>query len=586
MSKLGKIAISTIFSLFIAVFGLQAGSAEAASTYSASLNYSTGNGSLLLEPGQEFKVGVAFKNTGTATWKAAGPGYISLYTYDPKYRNSLFEASTWMSSEQTAAIDINTVAPGGIGTVYFDLVAPTEPGNYTETFHLAAEDRAWVEGGEFTYHIRVAEKVEEAPANDPVDSTSVSDANVDAELVTMTARRVKAKAGDTVRLQTVLKNTGIDTWNTVEITSNGQALGSLRSVVATDETAIVPIAFTTPAANGEHILEFNILANGAKTSETIQLTIDVFGGSDNTEEVELAPVIEYIDEPTIRVGLITVDEETDDKVVITAEGSAMTVTDLAGETYFTVPQGGEVEALYKNGVYTAGYAGSVITVTDGLRFVPSTPEAPLEISNFDRTVTRSGRYADNSFRGVLEMRYNERRDRVWMINELPIEAYLRGMAESDDASPAEYLRAMSIAERTYAYYHLLANNKWDDEYFHISGYSWDQVYLGYDREMRSDNITAASNETVGEVVTYEGALALTPYFSQSDGRTRDWEDVWSGTRAWVRSVSVPCDNGKRLLGHGVGMSATGAMCMARQGMTGEEILGHFFTDIEIEKKWE
>lgn len=586
MTKYAKIIFSTILSLFLCFLSLSPKSAEASSAYSAKLHYSTGNGALLLEPGQEFKVGVAFQNTGTATWKSAGPGFVSLYTHGPKYRDSLFQAPTWMSSSQTNSIDLISVAPGQIGTVYFDLIAPDEPGIYTETFHLASEDRAWVNGGEFTYRIQVAEKAEEAPALNEVPSSPSTDTNADAELVTMTARRVRAKAGDIVRLQTVLRNTGADTWNRVEIATSGQTLGSLRSTVLANETAIVPLAFTAPGANGEHTLEFQVLVNGVLTSETIELTIEVFGGIDSVEEIDLAPVIEYIDEPVIRVGLLTVDEETDNKVIVTAEGSAMTVTDLAGEVYFEVPQGGEVEAFYKNGIYTAGYAGSVITVVDGLRFIPSTPEAPLEISNFDRTVTRSGVFPDNSFRGILEMRYNERRNRVWMINELPIEAYLRGLAESYDGSPEEYLKSISTAARTYAYYHALTDRKWDDEFFHVSAYSWDQVYLGYDREMRSPNIAAAATATVGEVITYDGELALTPYFSQSNGKTRNWEDVWSGTRPWVRSVSVPCDAGRVQRGHGVGMSATGAMCMARQGMDRDEIMKHFFTNIEIEKKWE
>jgi len=52
------------------------------------------------------------------------------------------------------------------------------------------------------------------------------------------------------------------------------------------------------------------------------------------------------------------------------------------------------------------------------------------------------------------------------------------------------------------------------------------------------------------------------------------------------SVEVPCDAGKTLWGHGVGMSASGALCMANQGQTWDQILKHFYTGIDLTKKWE
>jgi stage II sporulation protein D len=51
------------------------------------------------------------------------------------------------------------------------------------------------------------------------------------------------------------------------------------------------------------------------------------------------------------------------------------------------------------------------------------------------------------------------------------------------------------------------------------------------------------------------------------------------------SVPVPWDQGKTLWGHGVGMSATGALGMAADGYTYDKILKYFYTGIELRKAY-
>jgi peptidoglycan hydrolase-like amidase len=83
-------------------------------------------------------------------------------------------------------------------------------------------------------------------------------------------------------------------------------------------------------------------------------------------------------------------------------------------------------------------------------------------------------------------------------------------------------------------------------------------------------------------VTYNGEVVVTPYFSQSDGRTRAWEEVWWGTgKAWLVSRPDPNCTGLNLFGHGVGLSARGARGMALSGSTYEQILKHYYTGVEI-----
>jgi stage II sporulation protein D len=46
-------------------------------------------------------------------------------------------------------------------------------------------------------------------------------------------------------------------------------------------------------------------------------------------------------------------------------------------------------------------------------------------------------------------------------------------------------------------------------------------------------------------------------------------------------VPVPQDAGKTLWGHGVGMSATGALGMANEGKSYVDILKHFYQGTEL-----
>ncbi|MFZ2803603.1 MAG: hypothetical protein WA001_00095, partial [Patescibacteria group bacterium] len=117
--------------------------------------------------------------------------------------------------------------------------------------------------------------------------------------------------------------------------------------------------------------------------------------------------------------------------------------------------------------------------------------------------------------------------------------------------------------------------------------SLDQVYRGYGAEIRDPNVVSAVDATRGQIVTYNNALALTPYYSRSDGRTRSWTEVWGGSgEPWLVSVPVPWDAGKTLWGHGVGMSATGALGAAADGWTYQHILDYFYTGTQLQQVYQ
>jgi stage II sporulation protein D len=207
------------------------------------------------------------------------------------------------------------------------------------------------------------------------------------------------------------------------------------------------------------------------------------------------------------------------------------------------------------------------------------------VENFDRTRTRDAAYPDNQFRNILELRYNSAKDRTWLINELSVETYLKGLGETSNISHLEFQKTLVTVARTYALYHFERATKHDDEYFHMTAYADDQVYRGYGQEKRSPRIVQSVEDTRGVVVTYDGKTAITPYFSRSDGRTRDWGEVWYGEVPWLKGVPAPCDKGKTLWGHGVGLSASEALCQANNGKEWKDILHYFYTGVDLMKRW-
>lgn len=593
----------TSFVLAASTFGGLLPLSASAASLSALRVTTTGSGTLAMAPGEVKSVAVTFQNTGSTAWKNDGAGYISLYTHGPKYRKSVFDPGTWLSPTQVKRLREASVAPGAVGTIAFDLHAPATVGTYQETFALASESVAWIDGGSFTLTINVK------AASSASATTSVSDAGagLSAKLSLVSANRLKLQAGKSAVLTAGFTNTGSSTWTSYGLVApdvtiatgtsfahsswSGNTLTSAAGTVKPSETAYLTFVIAAPKTNGTHTAKFQLTANGEEVDDAfVEIPVEVTGGaaeaaaSPLSDEGEEAEALELIDEPTIRVGVLIVDEETNDEVVITSTESDFEVRDIDGKLLAEMGIGEEVTASFDGTRYLFDRGAGNERSSSGLRFVPTTANAVMKIANFDRRITRGSANADNTFRGILELRHNTVKDRTWMINELPVEMYLRGLAETSNVSPIEYQKALLTAARTYAYYHWSRNTKHDGEYYHVDAWL-DQVYKGYGQETRAPKITEAVNATRGRIVTYEGETAITPYFSRSDGRTRDWSEVWYGSVPWAVSVEVPCDAGKTLWGHGVGMSASGALCMANQGQTWDQILKHFYTGVDLNQKW-
>jgi len=635
MNALAVLLIVTIVASSLALIeksmGIKAAhAAEAQFGFNAAMVSSTGSGTIVMKPGEVRDFTVGFQNTGDRIWSNEGDKYVSIYTYGPKYRKSVFDPATWVWGDHPALISERYVEPGKVAHVNFQLRAPQTLGTYTETFNLGAEDTVWIPGGKFSFTIKVtnddnSQTPSPAPTElDPVspgsstssaESTSSAD-GVSAMLLIRSANRVVAKGGESVRYTVGIKNTGSTTWTSHAVKTPQVALAfdsadsyhsswesttTLASAsgvsVAPGALELIDFSFTAPRHVGNYKLRYTFTANenvipGMFIDIPVAVTSDagevynnpVVNPPTSTEENSDYPLIE---QPLLRVGFLIVDEETDWEVVVSCE-TAWKLTDGDGKILGAMKPDETVRAFYKNGVYNYNLGTGLKQTPSYLRFVPDIPNKICKVNNFDRRVTRNFTHPDNTFRNVLELRYNSSKDRTWMINELPIEYYLRGLAETSNISPLEYQKALVTVARTYALYHYERGTKHGDEFYHISSYSWDQVYNGYGQEMRAPKITQAVEATRGRVVTYDNKTAITPYFSRSDGRTRDWSEVWHGSVAWLKSVPAPCDaeKGRTLWGHGVGLSASEALCMANRGSEWIDILTHFYQGVELNKHWE
>jgi len=94
---------------------------------------------------------VEYKNTGTATWYKGGENPIHLGTSEPQDRSSIFQHSSWLSSNRPAEMNKDEVLPGEIARFIFTidagarLIAPLQPGVYKEYFRPVVEGVQWLE---------------------------------------------------------------------------------------------------------------------------------------------------------------------------------------------------------------------------------------------------------------------------------------------------------------------------------------------------------------------------------------------------------------------------------------------------------
>lgn len=287
--------------------------------------------------------------------------------------------------------------------------------------------------------------------------------------------------------------------------------------------------------------------------------------------------------PLVRVGIL---ESKKGGVKISGAGRFLLRLPDGKRRIFAGPKEA-VTASWSEGVYLVrGPRKFAVELDEPPRFAGMDGKPLVLVSQTAKPSGVPGPGPYNRYRGVLEARVNERKNGVWAINELRVEDYLRGLAETTDASPAEFMKALAVAARTYVLYHLSLGGRQPHNGFTITNTANDQLYAGHDYETRVPDFQQHMKATRAIAVTYEDKPIAALYFSQSDGRTRSGEEVWRSKRFPYLQAKKDPYGGKRLLGHGTGLSALGAIGFARNdNWNFRKILTYYYTGVKVERAY-
>lgn len=603
-----------------------------------------------VDAGQDLRVQIAYQNAGDVPWETYGVDAIRFVPIDQvgRSRTSAFTHPRWTSNQAVAPLAAHT-SLGGDAKFDIFLRAPDTVGTYRERFALVTASGQSIPGSVIELPITVGPGTGFI-ATDVSDVTDASAAPISTQTQNLPAVQAPMMDGSYVatpgsrnlpdlqllgngrqQITANWKNIGTKSWAKmgVRLVSSepwvkaSWLMDSTWSDSRPPEATVQVLAgyegfysfyVKAPPKRGTYMFTFRLFADGqpvqgGDVTVSIRVTSDgvvpindpvVSASRPSSPSVATpAPSIPPLAalpltgdistlpaEPLIRVGIY---QPPQGRMQVTGRQSSIEVRSQ-GTVVCQAGQDQPVTIEYQRATsrYILSGPGScsgsasqpyVVRASDG--------RSPLEVTDFVKPSGWITNASDNDFRTQLELRLSKDGKQLWVINELPVETYLKGIAETSNSSPAEFQRTLLVTARTYAMYHVnRGGTKHANEGFTVDA-TLDQLYRGYNIELRAPTISAAVDATRGQIVTYNGVLAITPYFSSSDGRTRSWAEVWGNGSdiPWLMSVSVPWDQGRKLNGHGVGMSATGALGMANDGKRYDEILRYFYTGTEVRRAY-
>jgi len=448
-------------------------------------------------------VTVQIKNTGDVAWSNDTAAAVKIGTVNPNDRSSVFWDVAWLSKNRVTSSEA-LVGPGEIGQFTFTVAAPKKTGNYVEKFGVVIEGLAWLDMVTFQLNIKVepaiysAAFVQKSP--DPV-----------------------LNPGEEATLWVDLRNDGNTVWK-----NTGDRTAKLGTAGPLDRTSVFE--------HEEWLSSNRITMVGTETNpgQVGRFTFTVKAPDKiDTYVEEVRPVIEYVtwmEDLNIKWEIIVNEElvlKNPIEVGLSAATEPMTVSSTQGmvvrsgdakKLVVRIPNNSSALVTPLGYGYQVDVLGESYTIKDYLRFVPL-KESILTLVN-DQI---SSNY--NSFRGIVTIRRSSWSGRVWMVNELELEDYLKGIAEVPNGWPLEARKAQVIAARTFA---LRRMNDPKADIFDIYDDTRDQVYYGYNYEANKPGIAEAVVATTGLVVMYGGSPALTYYHSDSGGATDTVSNVWDG----------------------------------------------------------
>lgn len=305
--------------------------------------------------------------------------------------------------------------------------------------------------------------------------------------------------------------------------------------------------------------------------------------------------------PNITVGLIgyTKSDLTDSFFRIKANKD-YNIKDNNGTVIAQIPAATYTKVKYISGTTLQAYES--LTATNFTNIV-SFDAVDTNNSDLIFDINNPGSAYDQ-YRGTIKLSFYDAAsssdDRIWVINTLPLEQYIWGMGEITGTGDTDHNRTMVTAFRTYGYWKIKFSTKYAAQGFKVTATTSSQLYYGYDWEAAHLNIKTAAEDTQGKIVMYLNGdglneIALTPYSSWTDGRTRSFEERW-GTTAYPWCRSVDDSYGKHTTkstttleaegNHMVGLSANGSLNLATNySWDWDEILNYYFYNINIHQAY-
>lgn len=322
----------------------------------------------------------------------------------------------------------------------------------------------------------------------------------------------------------------------------------------------------------------------SSTIDVVTSTVDVSTSSTTVDSFTTSTIYgvktdrELIEQPNIRVGL-----EKNNQIVRFVSDSYYEI--YSGTAFVgSIQSNEEVELSHKNGKYFLKSESLDLDSEIFWRLQPADSEGIFNLTGCKRSYTGRKQFYC-AYRGTLEYRYSPKSKMPYLINELPLEQYMKGIAETDNNSAEGYIKALLVAARSYAYKNISDLPPTEKRLFDVYASTQDQLYLGYTSEKNMPRVAKFVEETVGEMVTYKSNPVTTPYSSRTNGKTKTWKNSKGvNDRPWLVSVECKYDKGKKQWGHGYGMSTQDALKRATKDKWDYvQLLKHYYTNTEVEK---
>ncbi len=512
-----------------------------------------------LKGGTSKSVTLTLKNTGNITWSN-------------KVVLELTDSSGLTNQRPLATLTEASVEPGKKGTFTFNITAPSKGGTQSLKVRLSMKDPLVHSRSTASFSVKVKST---SGSTSTRSSQSSSGTLVDYSPVTNFA------PGESRSLWMQLQNNSTSDWagSQIEIGTNkisGLSVSKVSTSVKTIKSqmgAKVYFTLTAPTKEGTYSVE---LLPKIGTKKLIQdpLSVKLIVGG------EAAAVSSITYDDAIRIKL-TPDKPIDaptltSKSKLTLFEGTTSIASFAANTPI------KVTSVDSGWVVSAGSKKN--TLTGIPRFTPAEgAEGVITITNMEQRPAWNTQLNDNQFRGTIEFQKVD--GALTIINELPIESYLKGIGEVSNGDPVEKIRTIIVLARSYATFYITVAEKFPGKPYDLDDSpEVSQKYLGYGFELRSKDIAKAVEDTSGLVVTYKGKLVKTPYFSTTNGtKTKSAKDVWGWTDTpYLVPVSDAHCKATAFAGHGVGLSGCGATALANQGKSFKEIIKYYYTGVEIE----